>query len=132
MRCIAWVVLLQPHLAGPACSLSALKPGHMLSVSLTCAFAGPLGASDDLPVQPPAPPGHHQGNPTIDLKDVARLSQHTGVLDSRKEGMSMDYPSGFTIPIPRSDDSQGTNRSSIDFRCACLSNIANSRMHCVL
>lgn len=111
---------------------NCIKPGPMLSASLNCVSAGPLGASDDLPVQPPAPPGQRQDNPTIDLKDVARLSQHTGVHDNQNEGMSTDSPSGFTIPIPRSDDSQGTNRSSIDFRCVCLINIANCRMHCVL
>ena len=55
---------------------------------------------------------------TIDLKDVARLSQHTGALGAQNEGDTVTSPSGFTIPIPPSDDSQGTNRSSMDFRWA--------------
>jgi hypothetical protein len=103
-----------------------------LSAFLNLASAGPLGASDDLPVQPRAPPEHHQDKPTIDLKDLPHLSQHPGILGNPNEGTSTASPSGFTIPVSLSDGSQGTNRSSTDLRCAWLSDIDNFRMRYVL
>ena len=81
----------------------------LLTDSYASALTGMLGASDDLPVQPPS-------HPTVDLKDVVRLSQHTGRQGNPSEGGSEESRSGFTIPIPRSEDSQGTNRSSRDFK----------------
>lgn len=75
--------------------------------------AGPLGASDDLPVQPA-----EALRCTVDLKDLPQLAQHAGGPDAQSEGETVTSPSGFTIPIPRSEDSQGTNRSSMDFRWA--------------
>ena len=75
--------------------------------------AGPLGASDDLPIQPAEAMWS-----TIDLKDLAQLSQHAGMPSVQGEGETVTSPSGFTIPVPPSEDSQGTNRSSMDFRWA--------------
>ncbi len=77
------------------------------------ALSGMLGASDDLPVQPAG-----VSHPTIDLRDVGRLSQHPGVHNRQSDNESNESRSGFTIPIPRSEDSQGTNRSSLDFKSA--------------
>ena len=81
--------------------------------------AGQLGASDGLSVQPK--------KATIELRDVVRLSQDGGRRRSQDRraralghqsdgGDSHESPSGFTIPIPPSDDSNGTNRSSMDFQ----------------
>ena len=115
-----------------ACGVAASGPREMLTCAVSPALchaswscvplqadrcqrccAGPLGASDDLPVQPAeAMPS------TIDLKDLAQLSQQAGTPSVQSEGESATSRSGFTIPVPRSEDSQGTNRSSMDFRWA--------------
>lgn len=80
-----------------------------------------LGASDDLPIQPA-----EGARTSITLRDIIRLSQDPGARrkqsgeEDQIEGISEAAPSGFTISVPPSEDSQGTQRSSLDFRRALL------------